>query len=191
MGAAKVKRILDVLLAIIMLTVLLPFIVLIAILVQVDSPGPVLYAQKRVGQGGRFFTIYKFRTMIVGTPELATDRLSDPQRYITRVGRFLRKTSLDELPQLWNILREDMSFVGPRPALHNQKELIALRRAMGIDRLKPGLTGWAQINGRDEVNDVEKAELDAYYLRHQSLWLDLLILLRTVLAVGSARGIAQ
>lgn len=174
-----------------MLTLLSPLIVLIAILVRLDSPGPVLYTQKRVGQGGRYFQIYKFRTMRRGTPELPTDRLHNPQCFITRIGRFLRKTSLDELPQLWNILRGDMSFVGPRPALHNQEALIAMRRAMGIDHLKPGLTGWAQINGRDEIDDAEKVRLDAYYLQHQTLLLDIMILCRSLLAVCSARGVAH
>lgn len=185
------KRGFDLLLALILLVLLAPVFLIIAVWIRLDSPGPVIYKQTRVGRNNTLFTIYKFRTMQVGTPEVATEEMKDPQRYITAAGRFLRKSSLDELPQLWNILLGQMSFVGPRPALHNQYELIALRRQFGVDRLRPGLTGWAQINGRDQVNDHEKVQLDRYYLDHASLWLDLRIMLNTAVAVVAARGVTH
>lgn len=186
------KRCLDVVGSLTLLLLLSPLFLVLAVLIRLDSPGPAIYRQQRVGRFGRLFTIYKFRTMVVGTPELATDQMQGKAgSYVTRVGRILRKTSLDELPQLFNILIGDMSFVGPRPALHNQFRLIQLRAERGVHQVRPGLTGWAQVNGRDEISDLEKAELDAYYVRSRSLWLDLVILLRTVSAVFHARNVAH
>lgn len=185
------KRALDLIMALLLLVLTAPLMGIIALLIKADSPGPAIYRQRRMGRADHLFTMYKFRTMRVGTPEVATDRLQDAQQYLTGIGRFLRKSSLDELPQLWNIVRGDMSFVGPRPALHNQFELIALRRERGVDRLRPGLTGWAQIHGRDELGDHEKVALDSYYLEHAGLALDMKILLQTALAVMTARGVTQ
>lgn len=155
----------------------------VAILVWRTSPGPVLYWSDRVGQYNRIFRMPKFRSMRVGTPAVATHLLQSPETYLTPIGGFLRKSSLDELPQLWSILRGDMSFVGPRPALFNQDDLIALRTAQGVDALVPGLTGWAQINGRDELPIPDKVALDAEYLRRQSLWFDIRILALTAIRV--------
>lgn len=156
---------------------------LVAIIVRLTSPGPVLYWSDRVGQYNRIFRMPKFRSMRVGTPAVATHLLQSPQSYLTPVGGFLRKSSLDELPQLWSILRGDMSFVGPRPALFNQEDLIALRTAHGVDRLVPGLTGWAQVNGRDELPIPDKVALDVEYLRRKSVWMDIRILALTVIRV--------
>ena len=183
------KRIIDVLCAALGLVVLSPILLVAAIAVALESPGPVIFRQVRVGLNNRPFVIFKFRSMRVDTPDIPTDQLSEPGRYITRVGAFLRKSSLDELPQLYNILIGDMSLVGPRPALHNQAKLIQLRTELGIHELRPGLTGWAQINGRDDVTDEQKVELDSYYRAHQSLYLDILILLRTFGVVSTAKGV--
>lgn len=155
----------------------------VAVLVWRTSPGPVLYWSDRVGQYNRIFRMPKFRSMRVGTPAVATHLLQSPESYLTPIGGFLRKSSLDELPQLWSILRGDMSFVGPRPALFNQDDLIALRTAQGVDALVPGLTGWAQINGRDELPIPDKVALDAEYLRRRSLWFDIRILALTAIRV--------
>ena len=147
-----IKRGADVLLSLLTLICLSPVYLVIALAVKLTSPGPVLFRQRRVGRGGRLFTIYKFRTMRTDTPrDTATHLLKDPARYITRVGAFLRRSSLDELPQFFNVLRGDMSIVGPRPALYNQSDLIAAREAAGVNAVRPGITGWAQINGRDEL----------------------------------------
>jgi len=150
-----------------------------------------VYWSDRVGINNRIFRMPKFRTMQVDTPALATHLLSDPARYLTPVGSFLRKSSLDELPQLWSILRGDMSFVGPRPALFNQDDLIRLRTAAQVHTLLPGLTGWAQVNGRDEIPIPQKVELDAYYLQHRSFMLDLNILLLTFLKVIRRDGVSH
>lgn len=187
-----VKRLIDLVGSAVLLVMVGPLIILLALLIRVDSSGPAIYRQRRIGLHGTHFTIYKLRTMATGTPEVATDQLgTSAQSYVTRFGSFLRKTSLDELPQLWNILCGDMSFVGPRPALHNQYELTRLREERGVLTVRPGLTGWAQVNGRDEISDIEKAELDSYYVRHGSLWLDMVILMRTVSAVLGARGVSH
>lgn len=160
----------------------LPVIVMV-ILVRITSPGPAFYWSDRVGRDNRIFRMPKFRSMRVDTPAVATHLLADPGTYITPLGAFLRKTSLDELPQLWSILVGDMSFVGPRPALFNQEDLIALRTELGVHELVPGLTGWAQINGRDELSIPEKVKLDVEYQHLQSFWFDLRILWLTFVKV--------
>jgi O-antigen biosynthesis protein WbqP len=158
-------------------------IVLIALLVRSTSAGPALYWSDRVGKNNSVFKMPKFRSMRTGTPAVATHLLQDPDAYVTAFGRFLRRTSLDELPQLWSILKGDMSFVGPRPALFNQVDLIALRTNCGVHELVPGLTGWAQITGRDELPIPEKVQRDAEYLRRRSFWFDLRILWMTAIKV--------
>ncbi len=163
----------------------------IALLIKSTSKGPVLYCSARVGIDNRTFQMPKFRTMRIDTPVVATHLLLDAGRYITPVGSFLRRYSLDELPQLWSILKGDMSFVGPRPALYNQDDLITLRTAKGVHRLMPGVTGWAQINGRDELNIPAKVELDRYYLDHRSLLFDMKILVMTVIKVLRREGVAH
>ena len=166
-------------------------IALIALLVRATSHGPALFWSDRVGRHNRIFRMPKFRTMRVETPAVATHLLSDAEARLTPIGGFLRKTSLDELPQLWSILRGDMSFVGPRPALFNQDDLIALRTAQGVDALVPGLTGWAQVNGRDELPIPEKVRLDVEYLRRRSLWFDVQILWRTLFKVIMGDGVTH
>ena len=185
------KRIFDLLLGVIAaFFLLLPF-VFVAILVKVTSPGPVLYWSDRVGRYNKIFKMPKFRTMRVGTPAVATHLLSDPAVYLTPIGSFLRKSSLDELPQLWSIIRGDMSFVGPRPALFNQDDLIALRTEKGIDVLVPGLTGWAQVNGRDELPIPQKVDLDEEYLQSRGFWFDLKVLWMTFLKVMHRDGVSH
>jgi O-antigen biosynthesis protein WbqP len=185
------KRTFDLLLAIVAAVILgIPFL-LVALAVRLTSPGPVLYWSDRVGVRNRIFRMPKFRTMRIDTPVVATHLLQDPDAWLTPVGGFLRKTSLDELPQLWSILKGDMSFVGPRPALYNQDDLIALRTQQGVDALVPGLTGWAQVNGRDELSIPDKVALDAEYLRRRSLILDLRIIALTFLKVARSEGVSH
>ena len=185
-----VKYLVDAIAALLSLVVMSPVLALTALLVRLDSPGPVLYRQRRIGIYSQEFIIYKFRTMHMHTPELATD-LMEPtlHDYTTRIGRVLRKLSVDELPNLWNILVGDMSVVGPRPALYNQHELIDERRKVGCDVMRPGLTGWAQINGRDNITQDEKVRLDGFYARNCSLVLDLRIVLGTLKAVSGGEGV--
>ena len=159
--------------------------------VRLTSPGPVLYWSRRAGRLGQLFLMPKFRSMRIDTPEVATDKLGDANSFITPFGSFLRRTSLDELPQIYSVLRGDMSIVGPRPALHNQYELIAKRAALGVDHLRPGVTGWAQINGRDEIVLQDKLRFDRDYLERQSLFFDLKIILLTVVAVVRSRGVSH
>ena len=185
------KRLLDILLALAATLMLALPIVLIAILVRLTSPGPALYWSDRVGRHNRIFRMPKFRTMRVGTPAVATHLLSDPRAHLTPIGPFLRTSSLDELPQLWSILRGDMSFVGPRPALFNQDDLVALRTAAGVHERVPGLTGWAQVNGRDELPIPDKVRLDAEYLQRRSLAFDLRILWLTARKVLQREGVAH
>ena len=185
------KRAVDILVALAGLTVLSPVFAGVALAVVLQSPGPALHWSRRVGRDEAIFRMPKFRTMRVGTPDVATHLLTDPDQWVTPVGRFLRRTSLDELPQLWSILKGDMSLVGPRPALFNQDDLVALRRAAGVAGLRPGLTGWAQINGRDELPIAEKARLDAEYLQRMSLAFDLQIIAMTALAALSGRGVSH
>lgn len=185
------KRLFDLLLAVMAAMVLAVPIVVVALAVRLTSRGPVLYWSARVGAHNRLFRMPKFRTMRIDAPVVATHLLKDPDSWLTPVGGFLRRTSLDELPQLWSILKGDMSFVGPRPALFNQDDLIALRTSRGVDTLIPGLTGWAQVNGRDELSIPEKVALDAEYLRRRSLWLDIRILALTFLKVARSEGVSH
>jgi O-antigen biosynthesis protein WbqP len=180
------KRIWDILLSLIALVLLSPFLLFTYLIVKLSSKGPALYWSQRVGQHNQLFRMPKFRSMQVGTPQIAThvmNQQSNPNSYLTPVGSFIRKTSLDELPQLWSVLKGDMSIVGPRPALFNQDDLIGLRTSKNVHQLKPGITGWAQVNGRDEIPIPQKVSLDAYYLAHQSTWLDLKIIAWTVIKV--------
>ncbi len=177
------KRIFDLLLAALAIFVLIIPVILVALLVRLTSKGPALYWSDRVGRGNTIFKMPKFRSMQLGTPAVATHLLSNPATYLTPIGSFLRKSSLDELPQLWNIIKGDMSFVGPRPALFNQQDLIELRTRSGVHQLVPGLTGWAQINGRDELPIVQKVALDVEYLQNKSFWLDIKIIFLTGLKV--------
>jgi O-antigen biosynthesis protein WbqP len=182
------KRLLDIIGALFCLLILCPFLLLIAIGIKIDSNGPIIYKQRRITCNDQEFIMYKFRTMAVGTPELATEDMGDGRLYITRIGYYLRKLSLDEVPQLVNILLGQMSFVGPRPAIHLEYELRRLRNAAGMQQVKPGLTGWAQINGRDDIPLLKKFELDKYYMENQSLWLDLKIMCRTIKYVVAGSG---
>lgn len=185
------KRLFDFLLALVATAFLALPILLLAILVRLTSPGPALYWSDRVGAQNRIFRMPKFRTMRIDTPAVATHLLSNPSTYLTPIGGFLRRTSLDEVPQLWSILKGDMSFVGPRPALFNQDDLITLRTERGVDCLIPGLTGWAQINGRDELPIPEKVALDAEYLHQRSFRFDLWILLLTLIRVVRREGVSH
>jgi O-antigen biosynthesis protein WbqP len=185
------KRIFDIALAMIASLILLFPLVVTALLVKVTSRGPALYWSDRVGRDNRIFKMPKFRSMRVGTPAVATHLLSNPDTYLTPVGSFLRRSSLDELPQLWNILKGDMSFVGPRPALFNQQDLIELRTKASVHTLIPGLTGWAQINGRDELPIPQKVALDVEYLHRRSLVFDIYIIFMTAMKVIRRDGIVH
>lgn len=185
------KRGFDFMVAALALIPLSPILLVTALAVRLSSPGPILYWSKRVGAHGRLFAMPKFRSMRVDTPAVATHLLTRPEQYLTPIGSLLRKTSLDELPQLWSILKGDMSLVGPRPALFNQDDLMEQRRRLGVDPLIPGLTGWAQINGRDEIPIPQKVALDAYYLSHRSFLFDLYILWRTAWQVVRRDGISH
>ena len=185
------KRFFDLLLGLCVAVVLVFPVVVVAILVRLTSKGPVLYWSDRVGKENTIFRMPKFRSMLVGTPAVATHLLRDPKACLTPIGSFLRKSSLDELPQLWSILVGDMSFVGPRPALFNQDDLIALRTACGVNELTPGLTGWAQVNGRDELPIPEKVKWDAEYLQRRSFWFDIRILWLTFVKVLRRDGVSH
>lgn len=187
-----IKRGADVVLSLLALICLSPVYLLVALAVKLTSPGPVLFRQKRVGRGGRLFTIYKFRTMRTDTPrDTATHLLQDPARYITRVGAFLRRSSLDELPQFFNVLKGDMSIVGPRPALYNQDDLIAAREKAGVDAVRPGITGLAQINGRDELPIPVKVRYDREYVENLSLKMDARCFFGTIWSVLRAEGVRE
>ena len=177
------KRVFDVIFATCLIVLMAAPTFLIALLVRLTSAGPALYWSDRVGRNNTTFRMPKFRSMYAGTPAVATHLLQDPDSHVTPIGRFLRRTSLDELPQLWSIIKGDMSFVGPRPALFNQVDLIALRTQYGVHELVPGLTGWAQVTGRDELPIPEKVKRDAEYLRRRSFWFDLQILWLTAIKV--------
>lgn len=168
-----------------------PVLLVLAFMVRFDSPGPAIHWSQRVGQGNRLFRMPKFRTMRTDTPDVATHLLEDPDRWITPLGRFLRRSSLDELPQLWSVLVGHMSLVGPRPALHSQADLIALRTEAGVEALRPGVTGWAQVNGRDELPIPEKVRLDADYLARRSFAFDLWIIAATAAAALTGRGVSH
>lgn len=185
------KRFFDFVLALFVTMIFAIPIVIIAIVVRLTSSGPVIYWSDRVGRCNIIFKMPKFRTMQVGTPAIATHLLFESGKYLTPVGLFLRKSSLDELPQLWSILVGDMSFIGPRPALFNQDDLIALRTQYGVDKLVPGLTGWAQVNGRDELCIPDKVQYDVEYLQKQSFWFDMKILVLTFLKVIRRSGISH
>ncbi|MGP3778021.1 sugar transferase [Halanaerobium saccharolyticum] len=185
------KRLLDIIFSLILTVLLAPFLLLIALLIRLESKGSPIFAQKRVGQDSKPFTIYKFRTMRIDTPDVPTNEFNDRDQYITKMGKFLRVTSLDELPQLFNILKGDMSFVGPRPPLFSQEKLVDNRKEHGVDKFKPGITGWAQINGRDDIDDQQKFEYDLYYKQNHSLLLDFKIVLITFLQVIKQEGLIE
>ena len=185
------KRVFDLVVGLITLLFALIPMLLIALSIRTTSKGAVLYWSDRIGQVNKIFRMPKFRTMQVETPVVATHLMANPDKYLSSFGGFLRRSSLDELPQLWSILKGDMSFVGPRPALFNQDDLIALRTEKGVDKLVPGLTGWAQVNGRDELPIPEKVALDMEYMERQSFWFDLRILWLTFLKVIGQDGITH
>lgn len=188
------KRFFDLAVVLVSLVFFIPFVVITYLLVKTTSSGNAIYWSKRVGKHNLLFSMPKFRSMKVNTPVIAThimNQQANPNQYLTPVGSFIRKTSLDELPQLWSVLKGDMSIVGPRPALFNQDDLISLRTEHGVHVLKPGITGWAQVNGRDELPIPQKVMLDAYYLEHQSLWLDCYIILLTIFKVIKRDGVSH
>ncbi len=185
------KRLFDIILCSILLIVLAIPMALIALAVKLTSEGPVLYWSDRVGRWNRIFRMPKFRSMLINAPQVATHLLPNPDAYLTPIGGFLRRSSLDELPQLFSVLNGDLSLVGPRPALFNQDDLIALRTKSGVHELVPGITGWAQVNGRNELPIPEKVRLDCEYLRTRSFWLDIKILSMTVLKVIRGEGVSH
>ena len=185
------KRCFDIMTSLLALLILFPLLLAIALWIKLDSAGPIFFLQRRIGWHDKEFTMYKFRTMAVGTPNVATDQLTNSQAYITRAGYYLRKYSIDELPQLLNILSGDMSIIGPRPALYNQYDLREKRNQLGINAIRPGLSGWAQINGRDDISLEDKVALDYYYLQHQSFLLDCRIILGTFFSVAGGTGETQ
>lgn len=185
------KRILEILFCVLLMALLAIPVLLVALLIRLSSKGPVLYWSDRVGIHNRIFRMPKFRSMNVGAPAVATHLLSDPDAYLTSVGRFLRKSSLDELPQLWSILIGDMSFVGPRPALFNQYDLVECRTSHGVHLLVPGLTGWAQVNGRDELSIQEKVALDVEYLNRRSVMFDIKIICLTIIKVLKRESVSH
>lgn len=185
------KRIFDIAASFFGLIILALPCLLIAIVVKASSTGPAMYWSTRIGKDNKPFQMPKFRSMRIDTPEVATDKLSLPEQYVTKTGAFLRKTSLDELPQLYSVFIGDMSLVGPRPALHNQHDLIDLRKQQGIDRLRPGITGWAQINGRDDIELAQKVALDSDYMRRANLWFDIHIIVLTFISVLKSKNVAH
>lgn len=185
------KRIFDFLMSLIAIVLFSPVILIVALSVKLTSKGPMLFKQRRIGKDNEEFSILKFRTMRIDTPNVPTHLLENPEQWITPIGKFLRKTSLDELPQLFNILSGKMSIVGPRPALYNQYDLKEMRTKEGIHKLVPGLTGWAQINGRDEIPLSLKVKLDKEYLERKSFWFDLKIILLTVISVIKRDGVQE
>ena len=185
------KRVFDLVLALFVFILLAIPMALVALCVRLTSSGPALYWSQRIGQNNSIFLMPKFRSMRVDTPQVATHLLANPKAHLTPIGDFIRKLSLDELPQLFSVFSGNMSFVGPRPALFNQDDLVALRTAANVHTLKPGITGWAQINGRDEIPIPDKVKLDEYYLKHQSFWLDLKIIFLTGFKVLLARNVSH
>jgi O-antigen biosynthesis protein WbqP len=190
-GNGDMKRVFDIFLGCLAVLILFVPVLLVANAVRLTSKGPALYWSDRIGRNNVIFKMPKFRSMRVGTPAVASHLLTDAHSHLTPIGSFLRKSSLDELPQLWSILAGDMSFVGPRPALFNQHDLIALRTMQGVHTLAPGLTGWAQVNGRDELPIPEKVKLDIVYLQRQSLWFDIRILWMTFVKVLKRDGVSH
>ena len=185
------KRLFDFVMSLIGIIVLSPIILIVALAVKLTSPGPMLFKQRRIGKNNNEFQIYKFRTMRIDTPNVPTHLLENPEQWIPPVGKFLRKTSLDELPQLFNILKGEMSIVGPRPALYNQIDLKEMRTEAGVHKLVPGLTGWAQINGRDEIPLSLKVKLDKEYLDRKNFFFDIKIIFMTVLSVLKSEGVQE
>ena len=185
------KRIFDIAAALLLMVISVPLFLVLAVLVKITSKGPAIHWSDRVGRNNRIFRMPKFRSMRIDCPQIATHLLPDPEAHLTPVGGFLRRTSLDELPQLLSVLRGDMSLVGPRPALFNQDDLIALRTESGVHQLVPGITGWAQINGRDELRIPDKVRLDVQYMRSQSVLLDLKILFMTAMKVARREGVSH
>lgn len=185
------KRTFDVIFAVVALLTLFPLLALLAGLVMLTSSGPIFFSSNRVGRHNKIFKMFKFRSMHIDTPAVATHLLQKPDHWLTPIGSFLRRSSLDELPQLWNILKGDMSFVGPRPALFNQDELVALRTEFGVEDLLPGLTGWAQVNGRDELPIPEKVKLDVEYLQKCTFFFDLWILWLTFVKIVRREGVSH
>lgn len=185
------KRLIDVILSLIGAIVLLPLFLLIGVAIFIDNSGPIIFKQARVGKDKKIFMLYKFRTMKVDAPDVATHLLENPDQYITRVGKILRKTSLDELPQIYNILFDQMSIIGPRPVIALEEDLITERDKYGVYSIKPGLTGWAQINGRDEIGPILKAKLDAEYMENISFLFDVKCFFGTFLKVLKADGIVE
>lgn len=187
-----IKRIIDLILSVIIFLILLPVFVIIIFAIKIDSKGPVFFKQKRIGKGKSYFEILKFRTMYIDTPkDMPTHLLENPEAFITKVGKFLRKTSLDELPQLINIIKGDMSFIGPRPALWNQYDLIEERDKYHANDIRPGMSGWAQINGRDELEIPVKAKLDGYYCEHLSFLFDVRCFFGTFISVLRQEGVVE
>jgi len=185
------KRMIDIILSLVGLILLSPIFLVIIIIIKIDDPGPAFFKQKRVGINKSYFNLYKFRSMKVNTPDVPTHLLKNPKQYISRVGHFLRKTSLDELPQMWNILKGDMSIIGPRPALWNQDDLIAERDLYGANDVRPGLTGWAQINGRDELEIEIKARFDGEYVERMSFLFDCKCFFGTIFSVLKSDGVVE
>lgn len=188
----SIKRLLAIMISGLAIIILSPVLLVIAFIIKIDSKGPVLFKQKRVGKDKKYFMIYKFRSMYVDAPsDMPTHLLKDPSAMITKVGAFLRKTSLDELPQLFNIFKGEMAIVGPRPALWNQYDLIEERDKYGANDIRPGLTGWAQINGRDELEIDEKSKLDGYYVKNMSFLLDVKCFFGTFISVAKSDGVVE
>ena len=183
------KRVLDILLSSILLILLIPVIAIVTVLIKLTSNGSVVHISKRIGRNNKPFLMFKFRTMTIDAPNVETNLLIEPHKYITKIGAILRKTSLDEIPQLWNIVIGQMSFVGPRPALYNQKVLILMRTNSGLHLLTPGLTGWAQVNGRDELNNMEKIKFDKEYDAKKNIYFDIYIILLTIIKVFRKDGV--
>lgn len=183
------KRSFDIISSTVAFILLLPIFIVTAFVIKLDSPGPILFRQRRPGLNNKIFHIYKFRSMRVDTPDVATDKLESGSNYVTKSGKFIRKTSIDELPQLVNIIKGDMSIVGPRPALYNQYELIEKRTTKNIHRVRPGLTGYAQVMGRDDLDDDEKVKYDEYYVKNQSFLFDMKIILLTILKIFKGDGV--
>ena len=177
--------------ALVLVVLLSPIMFLILMAILLEDGFPIFFKQKRIGIGFSFFWIYKFRTMRKDTPNVATHLLENPEKYLLKTGNFLRKSSLDELPNLFNIIKGDMVFVGPRPALYNQDDLMALRIITGVDKLKPGITGWAQINGRDEISIEQKVSLEKEYLNRKSFFFDSKIIVKTLTNVVSSKGVSH
>lgn len=187
-----IKRFGDMVLSFVGIVLLFPLFVLLGIIIKIDCKGPIFFTQKRIGKNKKHFKIYKFRTMKIGTANnIPTHLLKNPEERITKFGKFLRKSSLDEIPQIINIFFGNMSIIGPRPALYNQKDLILERDKYNVNSIRPGLTGYAQINGRDELSIEEKAKLDGYYVKNISLWLDIKVFVLTIFSVFRSKGILE